>query len=79
MRPYQLPQFFFQYFKHLTFDIPPFAELMTAVCMAVFYWNFTSICGISGYLFDCDVHGVPFKCIIPNHWKVPNEHVHGST
>ena len=20
---------------------------------------------------DCDVHGVPFKCIIPNHWKVP--------
>ena len=51
---------------------------MTAVCMAVFYWNFTSICGISGYLFDCDVHGVPFKCIIPNHWKVPNERQHGT-
>ena len=52
---------------------------MTAVCMAVFYWNFTSICGISGYLFDCDVHGVPFKCIIPNHWKVPSERRHGSS
>ena len=48
------------------------------MCMAVFYWNFTSICGISGYLFDCDVHGVPFKCIIPNHWKVPKERKHGS-
>ena len=46
-------------------------ELMAAVCLAVFYNNFTSICGISGYLFDCDVHGVPFRCIIPNHWKVP--------
>ena len=44
---------------------------MAAVCLAVFYNNFTSICGISGYLFDCDVHGVPFRCIIPNHWKVP--------
>lgn len=31
-----------------------------------FYCIFNSIDGIANALFDCDVHGIHFKCIIPN-------------
>jgi hypothetical protein len=34
--------------------------------MGIFFSSFRGIRGISGYLFDCSVHDVPFKCLIPN-------------
>ena len=32
----------------------------------MYFGAFSDIDGISNALFDCDVHGIPFKCIIPN-------------
>ncbi len=41
-------------------------ELAVAVGLFAFYCVFNSIDGIANALFDCDVHGIPHKCIIPN-------------
>ncbi len=41
-------------------------ELVTGTVLAAFYLIFNSIDGIARNLFDCNVHGIPFKCIIPN-------------
>lgn len=41
-------------------------ELITAIGLGAFYCIFNGVDGIASALFDCDVHGIPFKCIIPN-------------
>lgn len=41
-------------------------ELILSVFLAFFLCGFSDIKGIAGALFDCDVHGIPFTCIIPN-------------
>ena len=33
----------------------------------LFFSSFGEIDGIVSAMFDCDVHGVPFTCVIPNH------------
>ena len=42
-------------------------ELIASTALAAFYCSFRSIDGFLGdNMFDCDIHGVDFKCIIPN-------------
>ena len=41
-------------------------ELIISICLGLYFGAFSDIDGISNALFDCDVHGIPFKCIIPN-------------
>lgn len=48
------------------FDHRTIIELVTSIGLTAFYCIFNSIDGIANALFDCDVHGISFKCIIPN-------------
>ena len=41
-------------------------ELIVSVILTVFFSGYASIKGLNRPLFDCDVHGILFKCIIPN-------------
>ena len=41
-------------------------ELVAAISLAVFFSSFSGIKGFNRPLFDCDVHNILFKCIIPN-------------
>ena len=41
-------------------------ELVAAISLAVFFSSFSGIKGLNRPLFDCDVHNILFKCIIPN-------------
>ena len=41
-------------------------ELVVSVCQLVFFTGFSGIKGLNQPLFDCDVHGIMFKCVIPN-------------
>ncbi len=41
-------------------------ELFTSCGMAAFYCGFRGIDGIARNLFDCNVHGISVKCVIPN-------------
>ena len=43
-----------------------FAEILTGICLILFYGAFARIDGIENSLFDCDVHGIEFRCVIPN-------------
>ncbi len=51
---------------HDSFLFRTLLELVTGTVLAAFYLIFNSIDGIANNLFDCDVHSIPFKCIIPN-------------
>ena len=41
-------------------------ELVVSIILLVFFCGFNGIKGLNKPLFDCDVHGVLFKCVIPN-------------
>lgn len=41
-------------------------ELICSMGLAIFYFSFSQIDGIRTALFDCSVHSVPFRCVIPN-------------
>ena len=42
-------------------------ELIAAGILMIFFARFGEVDGISGAMFDCFVHEVPFNCVIPNH------------
>ena len=41
-------------------------ELVVSVVLAIFFAGFSEITGLNKALFDCDVHNILFKCVIPN-------------
>jgi hypothetical protein len=41
-------------------------ELVVSIILAIFFCGFSNIKGLNRPLFDCDVHGILFKCVIPN-------------
>ena len=41
-------------------------ELVVAIMILFFYAGFSNITGLNDPLFNCNVHGILFKCVIPN-------------
>ena len=41
-------------------------ELIVAIMILFFYAGFSNITGLNDPLFNCNVHGILFKCVIPN-------------
>ena len=41
-------------------------ELVLAIVILVIFSGFSGITGMNDPLFDCDVHGILFRCVIPN-------------
>ena len=60
-----------QAFRHSTkatdsYRYRTIAELIASIVLLVFFCGVNGIKGLNKPLFDCDVHGVLFKCVIPN-------------
>ena len=41
-------------------------ELVASVILMIFFLSYGDIKGLARPLFDCDVHSILFKCVIPN-------------
>ena len=41
-------------------------ELLASVILMIFFLSYGDIKGLARPLFDCDVHSILFKCVIPN-------------
>ena len=41
-------------------------ELVAGVILIIFFLSYGDIKGLARPLFDCDVHSILFKCVIPN-------------
>ena len=51
---------------HKSYLYRTIVELVAAVWLMVFFMGYGSVKGLGEPLFDCNVHSVLFKCVIPN-------------
>ena len=42
------------------------SEIVVTIGLMVFFLLHNDIIGFLQPLFDCDVHGLPYQCVVPN-------------
>ena len=42
------------------------SEIFVVIVLAIFFFAHNDIIGFLHPLFDCDVHGLPYQCVVPN-------------
>ena len=42
------------------------SEIIVVTVLSIFFYAHNDIIGFLHPLFDCDVHGLPYQCVVPN-------------